>query len=510
LTQFFLDMAFDAEAFSDPKSVKAYLRNWAGLNFGREQQNAVADIMWRYYKLAFDRNPEFMTWATLWPETSARQTKFNMLDFGDENARRADAYRAISGEADNVMAALPADRKAAFYQLVQYQVVTGTAMNLVPLDIDKAITYGMQRRASANVYAARAKAADQTISAAVRRYNRLENGRWKGIVSEDFLRPPPNFPTWQGTGPDKSCALQVEGGGYYAGFGWWTPTLPTFHRELGNHSYYLDLFVHQPTDGDWSVTAKDPWIKVDRTSGRFSAAGSVSEQRINVSVDWSKAPKEGDGLLTVKCGAGQPADVHVRVVPPVMDKGVSFIEAQGVVSIYAEHADAKSGAWHVLDGVGHTGADLQADLDLPPVDAADPAQLAKAPRVDYAFATEPLDRDYSFANYVLDNIVTFRAIGLPVFPTTKDGKLRIGVSIDGAPMKVLDFSNEYYAATWRENVMNNTAVAEIRDIPFKPGKHTLTVYALDPGVTLDRFEIAFKGASSAYGPIPETRIVDRK
>lgn len=32
----------------------------------------------------------------------------------------------------------------------------------------------------------------------------------------------------------------------------------------------------------------------------------------------------------------------------------------------------------------------------------------------------------------------------------------------------------------------------------------LAVYALDPGVTLDRFEVVFKGASTAYGPIPET------
>ena len=36
--------------------------------------------------------------------------------------------------------------------------------------------------------------------------------------------------------------------------------------------------------------------------------------------------------------------------------------------------------------------------------------------------------------------------------------------------------------------------------------HTLTVTALDPGVTLDRLEIDFAGSSRAYGPIPETRI----
>ena len=36
---------------------------------------------------------------------------------------------------------------------------------------------------------------------------------------------------------------------------------------------------------------------------------------------------------------------------------------------------------------------------------------------------------------------------------------------------------------------------------------TLTVHALDPGVILDRFEVAFTGAARADGPVPETKIV---
>ena len=212
--------------------------------------------------------------------------------------------------------------------------------------------------------------------------------------------------------------------------------------------------------------------------------------------------------MTVKCSAGkQPLPIHVRVVPPVADKTASFIDSQGVVSIYAPHADTTSGAWHVLDGVGHSGAALQADLDLAPVDANDPAALSKAPRVTYRFATGPQDRDYSFPNYVIDEIATIRAIALPTFPITKSDKLRIAVSLDGAAPKVLDFAIVYYGAKWRQNVLDNASVVELHDVPIKPGSHTLTVYALDPGITLDRFEIVFAGASTAYDPVPETRVV---
>jgi hypothetical protein len=93
LTQLFMDIAFDSEAFPDAASVRAHLKR------GRRQISARptptrSPNLWRYYDLAFDRNPEFMAWSWAFPETAVGQTEYNMLDFGDENARRAAAYRA--------------------------------------------------------------------------------------------------------------------------------------------------------------------------------------------------------------------------------------------------------------------------------------------------------------------------------------------------------------------------------------------------------------------------------
>jgi hypothetical protein len=536
MAQFFLDMAFNADAFADPWSAKNYLRDWLGATFGAEYRDRITEVMWRYYQLGFDRNPEFMPSATLWPESSVQQSKFNILDFGDENARRVDAYKSLVTEAVRLREALPEDRKAAFYQLVQYTVDVGAALNFEQLNLDRSILYGLQHRASANVYSERSKLAYQMIHSAIDRYNSLENGRWRGFAGMQGHLPayqPPDLPTWQAVKEEPRCGVQVEGGGYFNDRGFWAPTLPSFHRELGDQSYYLDVFNQSPTDAEWSATTgrfdsalatanrlptdaersatpNVPWIKLDRTAGRFSAQGNIFEQRLHVSVDWTKAPKEGEGLITIRCSAGQqPVDVHVRIAPEVTDPGVSFVESQGVVSMYATHADAKRGDWRVLDGLGHTGAVLQTDLDLAPVDVANASALAKAPYAEYHFGTVALDRNYNFPNYILDYTATIRAIGLPVFPIAKDGKLRIALSLDGAPPQVLDFATEYYAATWRDNVMTNTAVVEIPNLPLKPGRHTLAVYALDPGVTLDRFEVAFKGSSPAYGPIPETRVVGR-
>lgn len=511
LMQFYLDMAFNADAFKNPSSVHAYLRDWVGHNFGAAHRDAITEIMWRYYKLAFDRNPEFMAWTTTFPETAVGQTEFNMLDYGDENARRADAYKSIMADAAALMDEMPADRKAAFYELVQYPVNTAGNLNLVQLNLDKSITYGLQHRASANVYAEKSNDAYHRILADTQHYNDEDNGKWRGIVTAHPHALPnyqaPYVPDWKVPAGEHRCGVQVEGGGYFNDDGWWFPTLPLFHRELGARRYYIDVFEQQPGKADWSAHPNAPWIKVDRLSGHFSPAARNFQQRLQVSVDWTKAPKTGEGTVTIQCSAAkQPVDVHVRIAPPENGKAASFIESQGVVSMYAKHADETIGPWHVLQGLGHTGADLQTDLDMRPVNANDPASLKNAPRLVYRFVTQAPDRNYSFPTNIYDETAIIKAFALPTFPFTPKGHVRIAMALDGGAPKVIDLSPEEFSAQWRKNDLRNAAVAKIIGQHIKPGSHTLTVYALDPGVTLDRFEIDFTGSSPAYGPIPETRI----
>jgi hypothetical protein len=85
--------------------------------------------------------------------------------------------------------------------------------------------------------------------------------------------------------------------------------------------------------------------------------------------------------------------------------------------------------------------------------------------------------------------------------------VRIAVAIDDGPPQILDFNAPEFSQAWREHVLTNAAIERLGNLWLAPGAHTLTVYALDPGVTLDRFEIAFTGAPQAYAPVPETRII---
>jgi hypothetical protein len=84
--------------------------------------------------------------------------------------------------------------------------------------------------------------------------------------------------------------------------------------------------------------------------------------------------------------------------------------------------------------------------------------------------------------------------------------VRIAAAIDDAPPRILDFGAPEFSQAWRQHALTNAAIERLVNLRLEPGAHTLTVYGLDPGITLDRFEIAFTGSPQAYSPVPETRI----
>ena len=489
LTQLFLDMAWNDDAFADTASVRAHLRAFAASSFGAEHADAVADILWRYYDLAFSRRPEFMGFNSHYPTTAPRLTDYDMVDFGDENARRTGAYRTIVAQAEAVANALPQDRRDAFFELVGYPVSAAAAINARALAMDKAIAYGLQRRASANAYAGQARAAQEALVAGETAYNtQLAGGKWRGMMDIAPAKLPqysePDFPRWQGR-DEKTCALEAEGGSYYD-IGGATPALPAFQRELPR-TRYVDLFLKAPAALAWSAAASAPWIKLDRTKGAFDP--SDPEVRLHVSVDWKYVPDDGQGAITLTCdGTPTNLQVLVRIAPRNAIKNVSFIESDRIVSIYASDADAATGAWETLHGLGHAGASLRSALTLK------------------SSATQGPSATYRFATTTANDRATLRVFALPTLPITSDNGLRVAVSIDGGAPTVVDFKTAEFSAAWRQNVLTNAAVGTVGNLDLKPGPHRLTVTALDPGVVLDRYEIDFDGAPRAYDPVPETRI----
>lgn len=498
LTELFLDIAWNAAAFPNPDSVRAHLARWTRATFGRKNAAPAADILWRYYDLAFARRPEFMGFNDQYPTTAVRQTSFNIESFGDENARRQAAYEALVADVRRLKAVLPADRRDAFYQLVEYPVVASAAMSARQLGLDKAIAYGLQRRASANVFAARVAQAQETLEASARAYNeQTASGKWRGMMDiAPYKLPqyaPPAVPTWGATG-EVGCGLQLEGGEYYDGGGN-APENVFFRRELPRPRY-IDVFAKSDAAlVKWTAVSDAPWLKLSQSAGTLSKNGGL-ERRLWAAIDPRKAPAPAEAHVTITCeGTAKPLVVRLRVLPPLETKGVSFVEVDRIVSIYAVHADVRGAGWDVMNGLGHTGASLRSALDTRSIDAGSAAEMAAAPSLTYRFATA-----------TAADLAALSIYALPTLPVTSENGLRAAVSIDGAPPVVLDFATEEFSQQWRQNVFRNAAVARVGNLKLMPGAHELKITALDPGLVLDRFEIAFAGAKQAYLPVPETRI----
>lgn len=490
LTQFFFDLAFDGAQYADIRTVREHLQNWVQTQFGPDHAAAITDVLWRYYDLANLRRPEFMGWSDTYPTTVVHQTAFNMLAYGDENARRLTAYRNLEADAQNLAHMIPADRRDAYFELVLYPVTAATAINERALSLDKAIAYGLQRRASANLYADAAANAQARIKTATTAYNTtLAGGKWRGMMDAAPHKLPvfaePAVPHWQGPA-DKGCALQAEGGAFFEGGGS-SPALPVFHPDVPA-SHYVDLFVKTAVAADWRAQSDTPWIVLDKTVGRFDPALGVLETRIQVSVDWRKVPKgnadERTGQVRLSCG-GKTLPLRVQAGTAVTVAGASFAEVDRMVSIYAVHSDARTGIWDELPGLGQAGTALRSPLDM----------------------GQPSALQYRFVTETTNDSATLRVFALPTWPLSRANRLRVAVSIDDALPLVLDLAAAEFSQAWRANVLRNMAVAETGNLYLKAGLHRLKVVALDPGLVLDRFEIAFAGAASAYGPVPETRLV---
>jgi hypothetical protein len=133
---------------------------------------------------------------------------------------------------------------------------------------------------------------------------------------------------------------------------------------------------------------------------------------------------------------------------------------------------------------------VRSRLDLPSLTAT---QAATAPPLDYRFTTSS----------ALDGRV--RIVLLPTHPPSPAAGLRLAVSLDDGPLQLLDFATQGRSDEWRENVLSNSAVRSIEVHRLPAGTHSLRLYALDPGLLLDRIEVELDGAVRHYGPVPVNR-----
>jgi hypothetical protein len=273
-------------------------------------------------------------------------------------------------------------------------------------------------------------------------------------------------------------------------------SMAAFEKKGDRH--YIDLFNSSTKPFDFESKTSAEWIKLDIASG--TVAG---DRRVRVEIDRDKLPAgdEAHGTITFT-GAGSTQVVNVVARSAAMPAGEVFVQTGGVISIQASHFaranTAADAAWKTVEHLGRTG-DAVTILPANAASRADAADVVKrSPSLEY-------DIDVAMAGPV--QLSTYC---LPTHRINDERKLQYAISIDDAVPTIVDFNETgggsgEQSAEWLTRVARNAAISTTNHTIEKPGRHTVKLWMVDPGVVVDKMVIDLGGVKpSQLGP-PETR-----
>lgn len=199
---FFLAHAWNPDAMT-VDAVTAFPAAWAAETFGKERGEAIGELMTRYSQYAARRKPELID-ADTWPIGEISRRHLSRGAFG----AYVEEWQALVTEMKAVKRDLRPDQKSAFFQLVEYPIVSmanlyelhhATAWNRALAKVD-------DRRA--NYFADKAEAAFAYDAALATQYHQLEDGKWDQMMAQANV----GWQDWRGPEQDVMPAVErVDG-----------------------------------------------------------------------------------------------------------------------------------------------------------------------------------------------------------------------------------------------------------------------------------------------------------
>src|SRR5690606_34678057 len=200
-------------------------------------------------------------------------------------------------------------------------------------------------RISTNAYAKKVQELfDKDMELTNYYHKEMANGKWNHMMSQTHI----GYRSWQepraNTIP-KTTTIE-ESSGDKIGVSievsneWWSGTnnnaiLPTFD-VYNNQKYSIEIFNRNKNTSNYQINIKDKWVKISEPKGTLT-----SEKKIEISIDWKKAPKGiQSSLLTVLAG-GQEIPIQIKTNNYKKNDVKGFVENNGYIAIDAEHFSNK-------------------------------------------------------------------------------------------------------------------------------------------------------------------------
>ncbi len=479
--EFFLAYAWNPAAWPADR-LQEYQRLWAVREFGPRHAADIADIVAKYAMYNSRRRPEMLE-----PET------YSHVNY-DESARIVAEYRALEARAEKISAALPKERRDAFYQLVLHPVKAGAIVNELYAAAGLNRLYAKQGRAATNDMADRTRALFRDDAALTRRYHAINGGKWNHMMAQTHLgytywqQPPRNvMPAVSEVQVPKAGELgvAVEGseGAWPDAQGLKLPALDAFERK----PRMVELFNRGGTPFRYSVRANEPWIVIDKPSGTVDKA-----QRIAVDARWDQVPPGATSATLFVTGPAGEAKIEMPVHKPAGTGPVrGFVETHGVVSIEAEHyaraVAAPGREWLNVPGHGRT----LSGMTTLPVDAP-----ALAPG-------DGMRLEYDMHLFSTGNV----NVQVTVAPTLKfqPGQgLRYAVAFDDEAPRIVNLHADASEKFWEKIVADGAALFTTKHVVNSAGAHVLKIWALDPAVVVQKVVVDAGGMKASYLGPPES------
>jgi hypothetical protein len=341
------------------------------------------------------------------------------------------------------------------------------------------------------------RAVYDSIVAETKFYNeQLSSGKWNGMMS----MKPRDLPVFLPSDMpkiiiDKTDRWNVLPEGYdtaaYQNNA--QKQLPVFTIGLDGR-YFVDVFLCDSVNISWSAKPSAEWIVLSSSSGTLKPMQDKTMQRIYVSVDWANVQdvQNVKGVISFFAG-GKTIDIAVEAERPAFSNYKGFVESNALISIAVGNSTSKNiskqGKWTAVESLGHTGNAMKAVVN----GIIDTTSLkTNAATVSY---------DFWSVSTTLPAVTVYT---LPTHPLNNTFSMRYGVSIDDGPVQIVDFKTIGRSEEWKQNVLRNIAIRTLQFPALKPGLHKLTIYAIDPGVVLDRIVINFGNEQKSYSVVPDT------
>lgn len=522
--ELFLDMAWDMSSFDKSAGVKSHMENWAAREFGAKNSSAITDLMYEYYRLAFQRRPEFMAWSQVEPVTKEGETELTQIHYGDEVGQRIEEYQKLINETKRIGKNITYNRKDAYYELVSYPVNGAANLNHKWLYSYKNQFAANQGRSSAELFGKKSIEAFKSIQKETAYFNNdLQNGKWNHIMSMSprhlpvFSKPSVSVPMGDSQAELGLALESYEMELNHEVINSYADVLPVFNAYTQSE-YFVDVFLKGKGEVEWKAEAKADWVKISQQSG--SVNDMDQEQRLWISIDWNKVPK-GENKKEAPLGHDYqliPPSYKVNsaidfvTVDTTITIGVSvfnpkfkelenwkgFVEDKGFISINAENftgkTDGKQAKWETIEGLGYSGNVIAALPRTAAIQMDEKAILTNSPAVEYEFYTF----NFGSADVFLQAVPTH---------AVNNGKgVRCAIAIDDTKPVIVDFQTFGRSDEWMQNVLRNASIQSVKQVVNKAGKHTLKVWMLDPGVMIDQILIDLGGWKNSYAFPKESKL----